>query len=181
MSNNIELKRLAEAAPGGPWIVENDSLYFKDDGYTRHLLDADAGHDVEEENYSAALDFIAAADPAAVLALLAEIDQLKGLMPGYPPRPPDGEGLPRYGLRWNGPQQPLAVPMDNGYWTPWHLADQLRAENEALRQDAERWRFFSVLANDLQAFPHSWGQMTPEKMNFMCDEAMAAAGKEVQP
>ena len=58
----------------------------------------------------------------------------------------------------------------------------LIAENEALRKDAERWRFFSVLANDLQAFPHSWGQMTPEKMDFMCDEAMAAAmSKEPQP
>jgi hypothetical protein len=53
--------------------------------------------------------------------------------------------------------------------------DQFKAENEALRKDAERWRFFSVLANDLQAFPHSWGQMTPEKMDFMCDEAMAGA------
>lgn len=46
---------------------------------------------------------------------------------------------------------------------------------EALRKDAERWRFFSMMANDLQAFPHSWGLMTPEKMDFMCDEAMAAA------
>ncbi|KGU87250.1 hypothetical protein N005_01475 [Pseudomonas mediterranea CFBP 5447] len=67
-------------------------------------------------------------------ALLAERDQLKGLVPGYPPRPPDGEGLPRYGLRWNGPQQPLAVPMNDGYWTPWHLAHQLKAENEVLRK-----------------------------------------------
>lgn len=60
--------------------------------------------------------------------------------------------------------------------------DQLRAENEALRKDAERWRFFSVLANDLQAFPHSWGKMTPEKMDAMCDLAMAdgAMGKGEQ-
>ncbi|MCJ8207709.1 hypothetical protein [Pseudomonas sp. RGM2987] len=55
-------------------------------------------------------------------------------------------------------------------------------ELAALRKDAGRWRFFSTLANDLQAFPHSWGQMTPEKMDFMCDEAMAAAmGKGGQP
>ncbi|WP_454864536.1 hypothetical protein [Pseudomonas rhizophila] len=126
MTDYTELKRLAVAAPSGPWIAENDSLYFKDDGYTRHLLDADAGHDVEDEAYYAALKFIATANPAAVLALLAE--------------------------------------------------------NETLRKDAERWRFFSVLANDLQAFPHSWGQMTPEKMDYMCDEAMAAAmSKESQP
>lgn len=30
--------------------------------------------------------------------------------------------LPRYGIRWNGPQGPIAVPMPDGYWTPWHLA-----------------------------------------------------------
>lgn len=77
MTNNAELKRLAEAAPSGPWIAENDSLYFKDDGYTRHLLDADAGHDVEDEAYYAALKFIAAANPAAVLALIAEIEALR--------------------------------------------------------------------------------------------------------
>lgn len=60
-------------------------------------------------------------------ALRAEVERLKGLQPGLPPFPPEGEGLPRYGLRWNGPQQPLATPMDDGYWTPWHLADALLA------------------------------------------------------
>lgn len=61
-----------------------------------------------------------------VAPLVAEIEQLKGLQPEGPPRPPQGSGLPRYGLRWNGPQQPLSVPMDDGYWTPWHLANQLQ-------------------------------------------------------
>ncbi len=78
MTDKTELKRLAEAAPGGPWVSENDSLYFKDGGYTRHLLDSDAGHDVEPEAYYAALKFIAAANPAAVLALIAENQALKG-------------------------------------------------------------------------------------------------------
>ncbi|SDT97879.1 hypothetical protein [Pseudomonas yamanorum] len=78
MSDNKNLKALCEAAPTGPWLVENDSLYFKDDGYTRHLLDADAGHDVEDEAYYAALKFIAAANPAVVLALIAENNALKG-------------------------------------------------------------------------------------------------------
>lgn len=66
--------------------------------------------------------------------MLAEIDQLKGIQPGFPPRPPDGQGLPRYGLRWNGPQQPLTTPMDDGYWTPWHLADQIKVESERLSE-----------------------------------------------
>jgi hypothetical protein len=53
----------------------------------------------------------------------AEIERLRGTTPELPPRPPDGSGLPRYGLRWNGPTEPVAVPMLDGYWTPWHLAD----------------------------------------------------------
>lgn len=57
--------------------------------------------------------------------LRAEIERLNGLRPEAPPRPPDGGGLPRFGLRWNGPQHPLAVPMDDGYWTPWHLAERI--------------------------------------------------------
>ena len=56
--------------------------------------------------------------------LVAEIERLKGITPALPPRPPEGDGLPRYGLRWNGPSQPLAVPMGDGYWTPWHLASK---------------------------------------------------------
>lgn len=56
--------------------------------------------------------------------LLSEVARLKGLEPQLPPYPPEGHGLPRYGLRWNGPDKPLAVPMDDGYWTPFHLAER---------------------------------------------------------
>lgn len=55
-------------------------------------------------------------------ALKAEVERLSGLRPKWPPMQPDGEWMPRYGLRWNGPTTPVAVPMDDGYWTPWHLA-----------------------------------------------------------
>jgi hypothetical protein len=51
-------------------------------------------------------------------------------MPVLPPYPPEGKGIPRYGLQWNGPTNPLSVPMDDGYWTPWHLAS---AEVERLQ------------------------------------------------
>lgn len=76
------------------------------------------------------------------LALLAQLEQLRGLRPAVPPRPPEGNGLPRYGLRWNGPQQPLATPMDDGYWTPWHLAAQQQTQSfpaqfSALREAME--------------------------------------------
>ncbi len=62
-------------------------------------------------------------DADTVVAVLSnEIRRLKGLEPELPPYPPEGHGLPRYGLRWKGPEHPLAVPMDDGYWTPHHLA-----------------------------------------------------------
>ncbi|AZC55406.1 hypothetical protein [Pseudomonas chlororaphis] len=36
----------------------------------------------------------------------------------------------------DGPSTPLAVPMEDGYWTHWHLTAQLQVENEAMRKDA---------------------------------------------
>lgn len=65
------------------------------------------------------------------------IAELRGLVPELPPRPPEGDGMPRYGLRWNGPRQPVSVPMADGYWTPWHLAE---AECERLRQQLAELR-----------------------------------------
>lgn len=73
-------------------------------------------------------------------ALVTENEQLRGLMPELPPRPPEGSELPRYGSRWNGPTQPLSVPMADGYWTPWHLADALAARVAGLENEVEHAR-----------------------------------------
>lgn len=70
----------------------------------------------------------------ALLDARAEVERLRGLVPDLPPRPSEGAGLIRYGIRHNGPTQPLAVPMIDGHWTPWNLADA------ALRTVAERQR-----------------------------------------
>ena len=51
-------------------------------------------------------------------------------LPVLPPFPPEGEGMPRYGLQLNGPESPVTVLMDDGFWTPWHLAS---AEVERLQ------------------------------------------------
>jgi len=32
--------------------------------------------------------------------------------------------LERFGLKWNGPKNFVVTEMKNGYWTPWHLADE---------------------------------------------------------
>lgn len=74
----------------------------------------------------------------ALIHLCREAAAGEWLRPELPPVPPACDGLeastlPRYGLRWNGPTQPLSVPMVDGYWTPWHLA---AAELAAMR---ERW------------------------------------------
>lgn len=61
--------------------------------------------------------------------LVDEVERLRGLKPEIPARPPHSNdaryqhpALPRYGLRWNGPGEPVSVPMLDGYWTPFHLA-----------------------------------------------------------
>jgi hypothetical protein len=80
----------------------------------------------------------------------AEVERLRGAKPELPPRPPDGDGLPRYGIRWNGPTAPIAVPMADGYWTPWHLADAAyRRGAEAMREAAARecWALSDEMAN----------------------------------
>lgn len=80
-------------------------------------------------------------------AVIAERDTLRaenvllaGIFPEMPPFPPEGGGLPRYGIRWNGPNLPLAVPMGDGYWTPWHLADALRADLALYQAEAKTLR-----------------------------------------
>lgn len=87
--------------------------------------------------------------------LRKENERLRGIKPELPPRPPLGYGLPRYGVRWNGPTEPLAVLMDDGYWTPWHLANdrtigwvEMVARADDLKS-ACRLGMDMIIANDL--------------------------------
>jgi hypothetical protein len=43
--------------------------------------------------------------------------------------------LDRYGIEWTGPKTPISVPMPDGYWTPWHLAQERIAELEQALQN----------------------------------------------
>lgn len=85
-----------------------------------------------------------------VEALLAEVDRLRGIQPDLGPRAPDGDGLTRYGIRWNGPSQPLSVPMADGYWTPWHLA--------SAAVERQREEVFSALDAVLDRFDCTCGR-----------------------
>ena len=48
----------------------------------------------------------------------------------------------RYGLKWNGPKDWICTPMDDGYWTPWHIAaaDIARLRTRLASAEAERER-----------------------------------------
>ncbi|MOA09773.1 hypothetical protein D3C78_1296270 [compost metagenome] len=84
---------------------------------------------------------------------LDESERLRGIKAEPPPRPPEGEGLPRYGLRWNGPSQPVCFPFEDGYWTPWHLA---QAEIEALRKDKDRLDSGCIMTHERDEFGQAY-------------------------
>lgn len=131
----IDLLKTAAISAGGidwRWWTSNSVLRLTSN-HNRGLRDGDILCAVKSIDGTPLLaidkpyrDFIEAATPAAILALIADNERLRGITPAAPPRPPEGSGLPRYGLRWNGANTPLAVQMDDGYWTPWHLAEQIK-------------------------------------------------------
>ena len=42
--------------------------------------------------------------------------------------------LIRYGIKWSGPREPIGTEMSDGYWTPWHIAnDEVSSLRSALR------------------------------------------------
>lgn len=132
MSDLLKATALAAGAIEWHWWTSNSELRLTSNLH-RGLRDGDVLSVVKSMDGTPLLsiakpyrDFIEAATPAAILALIADNERLRGLKPALPPRPPEGAGLPRYGLRWNGPAIPLAVQMHDGYWTPWHLADQAK-------------------------------------------------------
>lgn len=99
-----------------------------------------------------------------------EHDRLKGLEPELPPRPPSDEGLPRYGLRWNGPKEPLSAPLDDGYWTPWHLADVVRQELDRLKnQNKELQKERDELSGRYHLVMHERDELTEENENLIRD------------
>ena len=132
MSDLLKAPALAAGAIEWHWWTSNSVLRLTSNLH-RGLRDGDVLSAVKSMDGTPLLsiakpyrDFIEAATPAAILALIADNERLRGLKPAQPPRPPEGIALLRYGLRWNGPSEPLAVQMDDGYWTPWHLADQIK-------------------------------------------------------
>lgn len=144
MTDNTELKRLAEAAPEGPWFGPEYAPG------TSYVFDVDLGtllhYESIDTEQDACLRYVAAANPAVVLALITENENL---------------------VAWReGLLKERAAHI--------RQRDQLKAENEALRKDAERYRRMrsaalkqaDVLADEFDA-----------EFDLQLD---AALGKEVQ-
>ncbi|EJE2531291.1 TPA: ead/Ea22-like family protein, partial [Salmonella enterica] len=72
------LREAAEKATRGPWEMERENIWFTDeDGYTKHLAYVQQGDDVDDKQDHYNTAFIAAANPATMLALLDENLQLQ--------------------------------------------------------------------------------------------------------
>ena len=126
MADHSELKKLAEAAPEGPWFGPEYAPG------TSHVFDVDLGtllaYESIDSEKDACLRYVAAANPAAVLALIAENERL---------------GLKADSLefaKWSCQVNQAAI-REAGHETIEDLAaerDQLRIEVEALRKDKDR-------------------------------------------
>jgi len=60
-----------------------------------------------------------------------------------------GAGLERYGIEWQGQENPISVPMNDGYWTPWHIAQLRITELEAQIRPAEGLPTYKELAKSV--------------------------------
>ncbi|EAP3036893.1 ead/Ea22-like family protein [Salmonella enterica] len=72
------LREAAEKATPGPWEMEQENIWFTDEeGCTKHLAYVQQGDDVDDKQDHYNTAFIAAANPATMLALLDENLQLQ--------------------------------------------------------------------------------------------------------
>ena len=73
--NKQALRQLAENATPGPWEMEHENIWFRDtEGYTKHLMYAYQGDDVDDQQDHDNTAYIAAFNPKVVLALLDELE-----------------------------------------------------------------------------------------------------------
>lgn len=156
MSDYSELKRQAEAAYPGPWYVENGIDQVRDNA------DDFVCETGEDEPVNAA--FIAAANPAAVLALIAEIDGLREeveidnkiiaerdrLLNAIPECAAHGQCVP-HAIQWV-----RDVQVENSQLL--EERDQLKAENERLQQFEAAYTEWSNKTDWVQETVH-WSEL----------------------
>lgn len=151
MSDHNELKRLAEAATPGPWAYDGSYVFpaRTEDGTTYVELWRSIADCHQPENTK----FIAAANPAAVIALIAEVESLR-----------------------EHKQLLVDLREADGYES-WAsvlvMVDKLKAENEDLRKDAERYRFIRRSGGLIWTVIESQKKATGDLYDVGVDAAMS--------
>lgn len=166
MSDYSELKRMAEAAPEGPWFGPEYAPG------TSYVFDVDLGTLLEYQSIDSEKDdclrYVAAANPAAVLALIAENKRNQRIVLSAC-------------MSMGAIGESLGLDMDSDGDEMLGMVaelkaerDQLKAENEALRKDADRYRWLRNDMNDVAITfgVHSWEDLSGEFMDSAIDAAM---------
>lgn len=68
------LRQLTSRATPGPWTMEHENIWYSENGYTKHLAYFCQGDDVDDNQDDVNTQYVAAADPTTVLALLDELE-----------------------------------------------------------------------------------------------------------
>jgi len=195
MTDYSNLKRLAEAATPGPWIAENSRHEGSINALDRHIgmvsMHAKVREDIPQNFANQA--FIAAANPAAVLALIAEVERLqraeKNDLIAYNAVIQRQDELRAERDQFKAEAQALQEQKQflrnlreaDGF-DSWSAAlvevDKLRVEVEALRKDAERYRWLRSRDLDTISQGGVFAGLTPQNMVLneeTLDEAIDAA------
>lgn len=142
MADHSELKKLADAAPEGPWFGPEYAPG------TSYVFDVDLGtllaYESIDSEQDACLRYVAAANPAAVLALIAEVERL---------RTAEGDAMTYKAGMENVAQQRDQLKAENaglktGYEAYEQVVQGLKAEVEVLHAGRQQ---SSRLIENLQA------------------------------
>lgn len=150
MSDYIELKRLAEDATPGRWTAydTHGRRFIEAIGTEDHVVCA-----TPKKQWLKDSEYIAAANPAAVMALIAEVESLR-----------------------EHKQLLVDLREADGYES-WAsvlvMVDKLKADNEALRKDAERYRFIRRSGGLIWTVIESQKKATGDLYDVGVDAAMS--------
>ena len=150
MSDYIELKRLAEDATPGRWTAydTHGRRFIEAIGTEDHVVCA-----TPKKQWLKDSEYIAAADPVTVLALIAEVESLR-----------------------EHKQLLVDLREADGYES-WAsvlvMVDKLKAENEDLRKDAERYRFIRRSGGLIWTVIESQKKATGDLYDIGVDAAMS--------
>ncbi|HEJ6446095.1 TPA: hypothetical protein SL854_003178 [Pseudomonas aeruginosa] len=179
-----ELAELASKATPGPWWIDSHghcmvsesqdhrTVFLTNDGMgpaTRHPETGNLSHWPNDWDAS----YIASADPTTILALIAEVENLRRFA---------AEAYQVLGAL-EAPENVLDNASDAAHGIPLRhetLLPFFAEEYEELRKDAERWRYARTILpyeviQDAQKDLESWNVGVSEAENKRCDEAIDAA------